>query len=171
MATRSQLTARPTTYKGVRMRSRTEARYAATLDVRGMEWEYEPQCFASEDGQYLPDFKVTERGSHAYVEVKGTMPADIEAVQRQMEIIWASEPDAPLMIVVTDTTDIFHCHPATSAGEWFHWWPPRDLLDVPPAPPKPPPAPPSAEDAANLVALREARAVLAERAAAQPADA
>lgn len=48
--------ARPTTYKGIEMRSRLEAGCATWLDEVGLGWEYEPQCFASDRGQYLPDF-------------------------------------------------------------------------------------------------------------------
>lgn len=50
--------ARPTIYKGVQMRSRLEAGFAQWLDYWNMDWEYEPQCFGSERGQYLPDFLV-----------------------------------------------------------------------------------------------------------------
>lgn len=52
------LRARPTTYKGVKMRSRLEAGYAQWLDRWDFTWEYEPECFASERWQYLPDFLV-----------------------------------------------------------------------------------------------------------------
>ena len=52
---------RPTVYRGVQMRSRLEARYAAAMDYLGWEWIYEPGAFASQDGQYLPDFKVNSR--------------------------------------------------------------------------------------------------------------
>jgi hypothetical protein len=45
------LTARPTTNRGVQMRSRLEARYAAWLDRHGFTWEYEPRCYATEAGQ------------------------------------------------------------------------------------------------------------------------
>lgn len=52
------LKARPTKYKGIDMRSRLEAKYAQYLDGQSLlVWEYEPNCFASERGQYLPDFK------------------------------------------------------------------------------------------------------------------
>ena len=54
----AQFTARPTVYRGVKMRSRTEARYAAALDDLGVSWEYEPCCFADGRVQYLPDFRV-----------------------------------------------------------------------------------------------------------------
>ncbi len=49
---------RPTIYNGVQMRSRLEAGFAMWLDELGVEWEYEPSCFACELGQYLPDFRV-----------------------------------------------------------------------------------------------------------------
>lgn len=54
------LKARPTTYKGVRMRSRLEAGFAAWLDDAGVEWQYEPECYsAPELGQWLPDFLIS----------------------------------------------------------------------------------------------------------------
>jgi hypothetical protein len=41
------------------MRSRLEAKVAATLDATYPgEWEYEPRAFANEKGQYLPDLGV-----------------------------------------------------------------------------------------------------------------
>lgn len=70
---------RPTTYKGIKMRSRLEAGYAQWLDLAELKWEYEPQCFASEKGQYLPDFVIHDLSVSwepapitAYVEVKPT---------------------------------------------------------------------------------------------------
>ena len=64
----------PTTYKGVRFRSRLEARYAVFFDLVGWEWMYEP---VELDG-WIPDFWVKFpcrhsecSGSHElYVEVK-----------------------------------------------------------------------------------------------------
>jgi hypothetical protein len=53
------LTARPTTYCGEHMRSRLEAAWAEQFDAFGWTWEYEPQAFASEQGQYLPDFRLS----------------------------------------------------------------------------------------------------------------
>lgn len=54
------LKARPTVYNGIKMRSRLEAGFAAWLDAEHFEWEYEPCAFATEDGQYLPDFRLRE---------------------------------------------------------------------------------------------------------------
>ena len=70
---------RPTIYKGIKMRSRLEARFAAGLDLIGADWEYEPHCFASEHGQYLPDFKVAGPWADWYIEVKPNVP-DLEPI-------------------------------------------------------------------------------------------
>ena len=51
---------RPTVYKGIQMRSRLEAGFAAWLDGRFIKWHYEPCAFADERGQYLPDFELLE---------------------------------------------------------------------------------------------------------------
>jgi hypothetical protein len=99
---------RKTVYKGIEMRSRLEAAYARWLDARRWKWTYETQAFASDLGQYFPDFRienvhnlVEDTKSHAYVEIKPTFAAiDAEAVFRRMEIIWDSEPDAQLLIQV-----------------------------------------------------------------------
>lgn len=124
------LKARPTTYKGIEMRSRTEAAYAAHLDAAGITWEYEPRCFADETRQYLPDFLILDLRYPTYVEVKGAHPPkeEVEAIKKRMEVIWASEPDAFLMLVVTSTGDVFHAdgaqedefHHTGVRHEWFH---------------------------------------------------
>lgn len=56
----TKLKARPTIYKGIQMRSRLEAGLAAWLDKNHFIWEYEPYALATEDGQYLPDFVLTD---------------------------------------------------------------------------------------------------------------
>ena len=104
--------ARSTTYKGVRMRSRLEAAYAEQFDAFGWRWEYEPQCFASSAGQYLPDFRLTlnadiadEFGpAHTYVEVKpNTGYAGVTdaaaAMPRWWSIISESDPAAVAFIL------------------------------------------------------------------------
>jgi hypothetical protein len=91
--------ARPTIYKGVRMRSRLEALFAASIE--GLcTWEYEPECFADEHGQYLPDFRCTwSRDNYTYDEIKPRWE-DVEAAARSMEPIFATEPDAILNIYI-----------------------------------------------------------------------
>jgi len=94
--------ARPTTYKGIRMRSRLEARVAAELDVVPLPWTYEPRAFANERGQYLPDFEIppSDGGVRtAYLEAKPTVEAAFLVMSR-MQIIWDSDPEAELIIVL-----------------------------------------------------------------------
>lgn len=130
--------ARPTTYKGIVMRSRLEASRAEQLDRIGRRWTYEPMCFASPAGQYLPDFRIDHGGLvpidgteptvwrfvHAYEEIKPAPFAKdfdwIERTQYQMTIIWASEPDAELVIYVPETGDLWIAFGYERSGEWYH---------------------------------------------------
>ena len=89
------LKARPTTYRGIAMRSRLEAHFAAFLDGGTEPWAYEPRAFADETGQYLPDFRL---GDKTFIEVKPTI-AQAEEAMAAMERIWSSVPDATLMVV------------------------------------------------------------------------
>lgn len=97
------ISARPTTYRGVKMRSRLEAGFAAWMDKNGIPWLYEPQCFAGSDGQYLPDFKldVLSEGI-VYLEVKPTTEAALDSLRYRMNIIWESDPKAILAAVAPD---------------------------------------------------------------------
>lgn len=112
----TEIEARPTLYKGIRMRSRLEADYASMLDSGGEDWEYEPECFANEVIQWLPDFRITRPldngATHVqYVEVKpssllkcrkGETPEDrnarVDRLLTQMSVAWASEPGAWLQL-------------------------------------------------------------------------
>jgi hypothetical protein len=110
--TKIKIKARPTLYKGIQMRSRLEADYAALLDREDFAWEYEPTCFAADGVQWLPDFRITYSiGIVRYVEVKPTTLLDapptrsgilegIDAVLRQMSVAWASEPNAMLTLAI-----------------------------------------------------------------------
>jgi hypothetical protein len=82
----------PTLYKGTRMRSATEARFAGFMDRRGFRWEYEPDDFEDERGHYRPDFVVYSQGEpdlKIYVEIKPTLEQGHEAINK-MEIIHSS---------------------------------------------------------------------------------
>lgn len=99
----SDFTPRPTTYRGIQMRSRLEAGFAAWLDEWNFEWSYEPQAFASERGQYLPDFRIDVqvfpwKKTYAYVEVKPATFRIDENLQAAMSIIWDSEAEAFLLV-------------------------------------------------------------------------
>ncbi|MEM7666737.1 MAG: hypothetical protein AAF250_12850 [Pseudomonadota bacterium] len=66
----------PTTYKGVRFRSRAEARWAVAFDKLRLDWDYEPEGFELAHGWYLPDFYIPYWD--AYFEVKGRKPNSSE---------------------------------------------------------------------------------------------
>lgn len=110
--------ARPTVYKGVPMRSRLEARFAAELDANGGGWSYEPRAYAGDAGQYLPDFEVLGRGEPIFFEVKPTEAMAIAAAQR-MEVIWESEPDAQLYVAFPIEDGSFFAYRGTPDGWAF----------------------------------------------------
>ena len=113
----TEFKSRPTLYQGIRMRSRLEADYAAALDRSGTRWEYEPECFAGEEGQWLPDF----RGwlddnppdcTEFLVEVKPAGMLDqragedlfdviarVDQILHRMTVAWLSAPDVTLELV------------------------------------------------------------------------
>lgn len=118
--------ARPTVYKGIKMRSRLEAGFARWLDSWPfLRWQYEPCAFGSTKGQYLPDFVAEgfrcawQDGIHRfYFEVKpsifGWQAEWDEATQdtpemdkaakeeddlhERMACIWDSDPGANLVV-------------------------------------------------------------------------
>lgn len=94
--------ARPTTYRGIAMRSRLEATVAGHLDRWAYEWRYEGRAFGGQGGQYLPDFELSVDGElRAVVEVKGEeLPDDLfRDTLRRMRVVWDSEPEAFLCLV------------------------------------------------------------------------
>lgn len=108
MVRKSKFTARPTVYKGIQMRSRLEAGFAAWLDGEGIDWEYEPSAFGSERGQYLPDFELLSvlvkkyfpgrQDRRVFVEIKPSRPTD-ELLSSLAGILWESEPRAYLVAI------------------------------------------------------------------------
>lgn len=59
----------PTTYRGVDLRSRTEARWALLLDLFAVKWEYEVEGYQLASCWYLPDFWLPQ--FKCFAEVKG----------------------------------------------------------------------------------------------------
>jgi hypothetical protein len=102
--------ARPTTYKGIAMRSRLEARYAAGLDRQGVRWAYEPRAYANGQGQYLPDFELLNPpgGVPVFIEVRPTLERAYQALA-QMQIVLDSVPDAFLMVDIPGECAWFSC--------------------------------------------------------------
>jgi hypothetical protein len=101
------LAARSTVYKGIKMRSRLEAGFAAWLDDAEFSWTYEPRCYASEEGQYLPDFLLNgasilgfkDEYQPVFVEVKPEVNKIlINELNRNARIIRSSEPKAVVVL-------------------------------------------------------------------------
>lgn len=104
------------------MRSRLEASFAEELDNNFIEWVYEGRCYASRDGQYLPDFHVyfDWRDDWEYCEVKPPN-ADFAEALRRMHIILASEPLARLGVWTKQHADpgfyrVTRCTPDDPCG-------------------------------------------------------
>lgn len=72
----------PASYAGVIFRSRLEARWAHYFDLIGLPWQYEPQGFALEAGNYCPDFLCHDY----YVEVKPTISDLVTAYPKLAEL-------------------------------------------------------------------------------------
>lgn len=84
---RGDMQAIPTTYSGVRFRSRLEASWAAHFDARQMPWDYEPDGFALTDGTwYLPDFYLPT--ARAWAEVKGDHQERLSKVEAFAAELW-----------------------------------------------------------------------------------
>ncbi len=112
------LRARPTSYRGIQMRSRLEARAAAELDEHKLLWDYESRCFADATGQYLPDFEITANERwvfrhKVFIDVKPqTLTADAAAgLLRRMKIIWASDKTAELLVWLPETETVWRVCP------------------------------------------------------------
>ena len=98
-----------TEYKGYLFRSRLEARWAVFFDACGVRWEYEPEGFVLDNGQYyLPDFLIHDVdgrvGGELYVEVKGKMtPEDAEKIYSfcgLKEVNNMLEVETPILVVM-----------------------------------------------------------------------
>ena len=66
----------PTNYKGYRMRSRLEARWAVFFDALGLSWEYEQEGYVCGTSAWLPDFVI---GAHHQIPVE-IKPADYDKI-------------------------------------------------------------------------------------------
>ncbi len=88
----------PTVYRGVRMRSRLEARVAAVFDALGWSWEYEP----IELRGYFPDFLVDVGDPYGdrplLVEVKPYLATSLEARQAAQKIERSGWPGEAVVI-------------------------------------------------------------------------
>jgi hypothetical protein len=92
----------PTIYRGVKFRSRLEARWAEFFDMIGVGWEFEPEGYTLADGSlYLPDFWLAHircRGKEGglFFEVKPSSPTEGERHKANL-LAWGSQK--PVVVV------------------------------------------------------------------------
>lgn len=79
---------KPTTYGGVKYRSRTEARWAVFFDALSIPFQYEFEGFELRLGAYLPDFWLPAQ--RLFMEIKGVQPTD-EEIEKCEELARATE--------------------------------------------------------------------------------
>jgi hypothetical protein len=91
----NNLTAIPTTYRGVHFRSRLEARWAVFFDALGIRWEYECRLFSRDEVYYLPDFHLP--GHDAWGEVK---PEALDAASWRKAKLLVRQARRPLLLLV-----------------------------------------------------------------------
>jgi hypothetical protein len=109
-----EIAAIPTTYRGVRFRSRLEARWATFFDLAGWQWRYEPIDLNG----WIPDFWVSFPCGHSecpsthelYIEVKPYRTLAGFAGHAVTKIDRCSEP-SPAM---------FGWHPDVTGWEMAH---------------------------------------------------
>lgn len=95
----------PTLYRGVRMRSRLEARWARFFDALGWGWQYEPLDLAG----YIPDFVLRLDAGPLLVEVKPAV--ELSALDEHRDKIQRSGWAHEALIVGADLFEIDHVHP------------------------------------------------------------
>lgn len=83
-----KLTAIDTEYNGYYFRSRLEARYAVYLDALGWNYEYEPEGYKLNSGNYLPDFYFPDINCFAEVKPKKLNELELRLCCELSEIIF-----------------------------------------------------------------------------------
>lgn len=117
-----------TCYKGIKFRSRLEARWAVFFDSLGIKWLYEPEGFTLADGtMYLPDFYLPDYD--LWVEIKGVM-SDADSHKVDMFRKALTYPTQLLVLgqIPPESEDVCHwvyenytdssCYDIGSAQEW-----------------------------------------------------
>jgi nucleoside 2-deoxyribosyltransferase len=89
----------PTTYAGVRMRSKLEATVAETLDRYKIAWTYESEGYDLGGVWYLPDFWLPD--ARAFLEVKGVLNESV----KKTELLAERTPDG-VRVFLADASHI-----------------------------------------------------------------
>jgi hypothetical protein len=110
-----------TVYRGHRMRSRLEARWAVFMDCLGIEWEYEKEGYDLDGVWYLPDFWLPKQGM--WMEVKGSGTGDWKNKAERLSLLSGH----PVAVFIGDCAPVSHSHPGfkntariARDGAWQH---------------------------------------------------
>ncbi len=100
----------PTVYRGIKFRSRLEARWASFLDEIGAEWHYEPQGYVVGGVPYLPDFWLPHTASRGklgglFIEIKPAAPNDHERIKAKA---LAASSGLPVIVVAESPRLPYH---------------------------------------------------------------
>ena len=90
------LTPIPAVYRGIRFRSRLEARWAVFFDSIGESFCYEREGYKLKSGYYLPDFWLPRFAS--WLEVKPFLPVPDRARKLCEELAWSTGQIAVLAV-------------------------------------------------------------------------
>ncbi len=101
----------PTTHKGVRYRSRLEAKWAAMFDLLGWRFQYEPMDL---DG-WIPDFALLGKGPPVLVEVKPALEFD-EATAADIERAILNGPQHDVLLLGAVLPQSGHYYPGEALG-------------------------------------------------------
>lgn len=83
----------PTYYKGIKFRSRIEARWAVFFDALKVRFEYEKEGYSLEGKPYLPDFYLQDL--KCFIEIKGEKPTRQE---QELAYLLSKESGVPVHI-------------------------------------------------------------------------
>jgi len=99
-----------TRFRGYRMRSRLEARWATVFEYLGLDWQYEMEGFTNSQGQHwLPDFRLNLVGGEVlWVEIKppGGNTPELEDKLYNFSRDWAEEgSDQNFWLIASEVPD------------------------------------------------------------------
>ena len=91
-----------TVYKGIKFKSKLEAKFAMFLDALLIKWEYEPQTFVLSNGiTYIPDFYLKELKT--WIEVKG----DIRQHNLEISELFTRDNKTEMIIISNEEIRFF----------------------------------------------------------------
>ncbi len=107
-----------TEYKGIKMRSKLEAKWAEFFDEKGIFWEYEPAYYEHDGLKYLPDFSLPDK--KIIFEVKGVMDSRDE-LKKQMMAEICKEIGWRYVIGFSEIPKAYLIDPDGSQTEYLEW--------------------------------------------------